>query len=260
VELWKSVTGTTRNLYLVIANYIVFQLSNCNYNLTIIITTSLVYILKKEINNQITNYYYYNRLLLLLLLQQITNYYYYNITGMHTKKKKSTTKAWVETYCSFIYITISPKSKNLTLIHLIVILILYPYDVKLMSMSLRLFVNFCQSSSIWFVQFFVSFLSVYIYIVHYLCLISPHGLAALAGDIKIDWLIDWYALLLLICCPTFLGSCFPLLLPALGLFDIGQHPASRFQFVILFTTLVSLTVATITTAQYLRLDKASAAT
>jgi len=46
--------------------------------------------------------------------------------------------------------------------------------------------QFCQSSLIWFVQFFVSFLSVYIYIVHYLCLISPHGLAALAGDIKID--------------------------------------------------------------------------
>jgi len=100
------------------------------------------------------------------------------------------------------HITISPKSKNLALIHLIVILILYPYDVKLMSMSLSFYVNFCQSSSIWFVQFFVSFLSVYIYIVHYLCLISPHGLSALSGDIKIDWLIDWYALLLLICCPA----------------------------------------------------------
>ena len=83
--------------------------------------------------------------------------------------------------------TISPKSKNLALKRLmIVILILYPYDVKLMSMSLSFYVNFCQSSSIWFVQFFVSFLSVYIYIVYYLCLISPHGLAALAGDVKID--------------------------------------------------------------------------
>jgi len=97
------------------------------------------------------------------------------------------------------HITISPKSKNLTLIRLIVILILYPYDVKLMSMSLSFYVNFCQSSSIWFVQFFVSFLSVYIYIVHYLCLISPHGLAAWGGDIKIDWLIDW---LIMFCCTT----------------------------------------------------------
>jgi len=33
---------------------------------------------------------------------------------------------------------------------------------------------------------FISFLSVYIYIVHYQCFISPHGLAALEGDIKID--------------------------------------------------------------------------
>ena len=65
----KSVTGTARNLYLVITTLC----SNCPITITIlqlqiiIITTSLVYMIKKKINNQIANYYYYK-----ILLQQIT--------------------------------------------------------------------------------------------------------------------------------------------------------------------------------------------
>ena len=108
------------------------------------------------------------------------SYVYFNMWSFKKENKKK--KQSLGRDLLLFHITISPKSKNLALIHLIVILILYPYDVKLMSMSLSFYVNFCQSSSIWFVQFFVSFfLSVYIYIVHYLCLISPHGLAALIG-------------------------------------------------------------------------------
>ena len=67
----------------------------------------------------------------------------------------------------------------------LIVLFLYPYDVKLMSMSLSLNVNFVSHRQFGLFSFSSVFVSID-YIVHYLCLISPHGLAALAGDIKID--------------------------------------------------------------------------